>query len=103
MVLAVVFLLLAALAFFRGEHIVAITAREAVIAVAAAIFGANATFIKGQERTRGQVGLLGVAVALLACGAFLPRVVLFYAEPFWLILWAVVAAVCALILRRNAM
>ncbi|WP_291313588.1 hypothetical protein [Corynebacterium sp. UBA2622] len=101
--IALVLLIYTALAFFRSEPTFAFTAQVITIIVAAAIFGANATFVRGQRHTRAQVGALAGAVALVIIGILLPATPLFVTQTFWLILWAVTGILCALILRRSAM
>lgn len=103
MAVALVLLIYAALAYLRGDATFGVTPQVLSIVAAAVIFGANATFVRGQERSRPQVVALALAVVLLVVGFLAPSAELFVTQPFWLILWAVTAAVCALILRRSAM
>lgn len=100
--IALVFVIYAAVWFFRGESAFTVTPQVLSIVAAAALFGANATFVRGQERSRGQVVALACAVLLVIVGVALPGWPLFTTETFWLVLWAVAAAACALILRRSA-
>ncbi|WP_342319751.1 hypothetical protein [Corynebacterium mayonis] len=100
--LAIVLFIFAATSFFRGQPVFSVTSQVACVLVAAVLFGANATFVRGQERTRGQVVSLAGAVALVAVGAVLPAQTLFVTQLHWLILWALTAVFCALILRRFA-
>lgn len=100
--LALVFIIHAAMAFVRGEALFAFTPQVLSILAATAVFGANATFVRGQRRSRGQVVALAVAVLLVVAGVLAPRAELFVAPTYWLVLWACVAGVCALILRRSA-
>ena len=100
--IALVLLIYAALAFFRSEPAFAITPQVVTILVAAAIFGANATFVRGQTHSRVQVGALAAAVVLVVVGVLLPATTLFITQTFWLILWAVTGIMCALVLRRSA-
>ncbi|MEX3503996.1 hypothetical protein [Corynebacterium sp. LK2510] len=101
--LALVLVIYAAVSFFRGESVFEITPQVVTIFAAAAIFGANATFVRGQARSVAQVAVLAVAVALVVIGILLPSTAIALTQTYWLILWAVVATICALILRRSAM
>ncbi|SDS05805.1 hypothetical protein [Corynebacterium timonense] len=100
--IALVLVIYAAVWFFRGEPIFPITPQVLSIVAAAALFGANATFVRGQERSRGQVIALACAVLLVIVGVALPAVTIVATQTFWLVLWAAAAAACALILRRSA-
>ena len=70
--LAVVLVIYAAVAFFRGQAVFEITPQVLTIAAAALLFGANATFVRGQSRSRAQVVALVVAVGLVILGVLLP-------------------------------
>ncbi|SDL72074.1 hypothetical protein SAMN04488535_0550 [Corynebacterium mycetoides] len=100
--LALVLVIYAAVAFFRGEGVFEFTPRELAICLAALLFGANATFVRGQPRSRAQVLALAAAVVLVILGVLMPREAVFATQTYWLLLWAGGAVVCALILRQNA-
>ena len=100
--LAVVLVIYAAVAFFRGQAVFEITPHVLTIAAAALLFGANATFVRGQSRSRAQVVALVVAVGLVILGVLLPAATILATPSYWLLLWAGAAVVCALILRQSA-
>ena len=100
--LAVVLVIYAAVAFFRGQAVFEITPQVLTIVAAALLFGANATFVRGQSRSRAQVVALVVAVGLVILGVLLPAETIFATPTYWLLLWAGAAVVCALILRQSA-
>ncbi|QPK82372.1 hypothetical protein G7Y29_05510 [Corynebacterium qintianiae] len=100
--LALVLVIYAAVAFFRGQGVFELTPQVLSILAAALIFGANATFVREQSRSRTQVLALAVAVALVVVGVLVPSTVLFLTQTYWLLLWAGAAILCALILRLNA-
>lgn len=79
----------------------AITPRFLVIVLAALILGAFATISRNQESSRTQVVALVIAVALVISSRFVPdAAVTFIGQP-WLLGYAVLALICALVIRRS--
>lgn len=79
----------------------AVTPRFLMIAVAALLLGAFATIRKDQAGSRNQVIALIIAVALVLLTRFVPNTTLHLMEQYWLPMYAGVAVIGALILRRS--
>lgn len=73
------------------------------ICAAAVLFGAFATVNRAQKPSVAQVVALSVAVALIIASQFLANTALGYMGQYWLFMYAVLALVCALVLRRSIM
>lgn len=102
MALAVVLLIQAVVAFLRGDGLFSVDLGTVCTWVAALLFGGFATMSREQKPSRGQVFALGAAVVLVAISVLVPTTPWFTMEPFWIVLYAATAFVCALILRRSA-
>lgn len=100
--LALVLVIYAVIAFLRGQAVFELTPQVLTILAAALIFGANATFVRDQDRSGSQVVALAVAVGLVVVGVLLPATAIAATPTYWLLLWASAAVVCALILRQSA-
>ena len=72
-----------------------------VILLAAVILGAFATVRKDQAASRSQVIALIVAVALVILSSFLSTTALYVMAQYWLPMYAVLAFLCALVIRRS--
>ena len=73
------------------------------ICAAAVLFGAFATVNRAQKPSVAQVVALSVAVALIIASQFLANTALGFMGQHWLFMYAVLALVCALVLRRSIM
>ena len=73
------------------------------ICAAAVLFGAFANVNRAQKPSVAQVVALSVAVALIIASQFLANTALGYMGQPWLFMYAVLALVCALVLRRSIM
>ncbi|WIM68856.1 hypothetical protein QP027_05605 [Corynebacterium breve] len=103
MALALVLLIYAFITFLRGESTFTLTLSSLLVMIAAILLGAFATMRKDQPASRGQVIALIVAVILVIASVIVPAVTLTSTTPVWLVLYAGMAVLCALILRRSAM
>lgn len=77
------------------------TPAHVALVVAALIIGAFATIRKEQRPSVAQVVALGGAVVIIITSRFLPTVELAVMGQWWLLIYAGVALVCALVLRRS--
>lgn len=100
MSLAVVLIVQAVVAFITGG-VFQVTVATVLVWVAALIFGAFATQRRDQPGSRSQVIALIVALVLIIFSVVLPTTVLTTTAAYWLALYAAVAVICALILRRS--
>ncbi|HCG45758.1 MULTISPECIES: hypothetical protein [Corynebacterium] len=102
MFLAFVLILLAVISVFRDGWQAPFTWTYGTLAIVAAalIAGAFATIRRDQRASKTQVIALAVAVVLVIAGRFAPSTVLVVMDQYWLLLYAVGAGLCALILRR---
>lgn len=103
MALALVLIIQAVIAFFSGGGTFTITLGSLFIWVGALLFGGFATMRRDQPASKLQVAALLVAVVLVLASVFLPTIELGVMATYWLALYAGLAVMCALILRRSAM
>lgn len=103
MALAVVLLVFTVVSIFLDGWMspFVVTPSFLVILLAAVIFGAFATVRKDQAASRSQVISLIVAVVLVILSRFLPATPLYVMAQYWLPMYAVLAFLCALIIRRS--
>lgn len=103
--LAVALAIFSVVAWFSDGWAVpfAITPAFLAICIAAVLFGAFATVNRAQKASVSQVVALAVAVVLIIASQFLPATALGYMGQHWLLLYAVLAVLCALVLRRSVM
>lgn len=80
-----------------------ITWRFLAIVVAALILGGFATMSRQQESSRTQVIALAGAVVLVIVGRFLPAEPLMLMGQEWVMGYAILALICAVIIRRSLM
>ncbi|MBZ8177795.1 hypothetical protein GP475_05985 [Corynebacterium poyangense] len=80
---------------------VEITSRMVLILCAAALVGAFATVRRNQRPGVSQVIALTGAVVLVILSRFLPSSTLFITAQTWMLGWAILALMCAVILRRS--
>ncbi|MBK4146150.1 hypothetical protein [Corynebacterium macginleyi] len=73
------------------------------IIIAAVLVGAFSTMNKEHAGSRAQIIALAVAVALIIASRFLPQHDLLIQQQYWLLFYAGMSAICALILRRSVM
>lgn len=73
------------------------------IIIAAVMVGAFSTMSKEHAGSRTQIIALAVAVALIIASRFLPQHDLLIQQQYWLLFYAGMSAICALILRRSVM
>lgn len=78
-----------------------VTPRFLMILVAAMLLGAFATIRKDQAGSRNQIIALIIAVALVLLTRFIPNTTLHTMEQYWLPMYAGVAVIGALVLRRS--
>ncbi|WP_018295521.1 hypothetical protein [Corynebacterium lubricantis] len=103
MALALVLIIQAVIAFINGGGVFTITLGSVFIWIGALLFGGFATMRRDQPASKKQVAALIVAVALILLSVFLPTIELGVMATYWLAMYAGVAVLCALILRRSAM
>ncbi|AGF72492.1 hypothetical protein [Corynebacterium halotolerans] len=103
MALAIVLLVFTVVSVFLDGWMVpfVVTPSFLVILLAAVIFGAFATVRKDQAASRSQVIALIVAVALVILSRFLPATALYVMAQYWLPMYAVLAFLCGLVIRRS--
>lgn len=103
--LAVTLLILLFLAILNDGWMApfAVTNRILMILVAAVIFGAFATQRTNQSFNRAQVIALVVAVVLLVVSMLIPQATVYTLAQYWVAMYAVLALMCALILRRASL
>ena len=77
------------------------TPARVALVVAALIIGAFATIRKDQRPRITQVVALGGAVLIIIASRFLPSAELAVMGQWWLLIYAGLALVCALVLRRS--
>ncbi|MDD7581671.1 hypothetical protein ACEE23_00425 [Corynebacterium sp. 32222D000AT] len=77
------------------------TPARVALVVAALIIGAFATIRKDQRPSITQVVALGGAVLIIIASRFLPSAELAVMGQWWLLIYAGLALVCALVLRRS--
>lgn len=77
------------------------TPARVALVVAALIIGAFATIRKDQRPSIAQVVALGGAVLIIIASRFLPTAQLAVMGQWWLLIYAGLALVCALALRRS--
>ncbi|WJY89754.1 hypothetical protein [Corynebacterium confusum] len=77
------------------------TPARVALVVAALIIGAFATIRKDQRPSIAQVVALGAAVLTIIASRFLPSAELAVMGQWWLLIYAGLALVCALVLRRS--
>lgn len=77
------------------------TPARVALVVAALIIGAFATIRKDQRPSVAQVAALGGAVLIIIASRFLPTAQLAVMGQWWLLIYAGLALVCALALRRS--
>ncbi|AWB81890.1 hypothetical protein C3B44_05580 [Corynebacterium yudongzhengii] len=80
-----------------------ITNRRLLILVAVIILGAFATQRKDQAGSRTQVIALVVGVGLIVISMLIPQSTLYTLQQWWIALYAVMALLCALVLRRASL
>ncbi|MBK4141411.1 hypothetical protein GWO54_02210 [Corynebacterium macginleyi] len=73
------------------------------IIIAAVLVGSFSTMNKEHAGSRAQIIALAVAVALIIASRFLPQHDLLIQQQYWLLFYAGMSAICALILRRSVM
>lgn len=73
------------------------------IIIAAVLVGSFSTMNKEHAGSRAQIIALAVAVALIIASLFLPQHDLLIQQQYWLLFYAGMSAICALILRRSVM
>ncbi|MER0100827.1 hypothetical protein [Corynebacterium sp. KPL2734] len=73
------------------------------IIIAAVMVGAFSTMSKEHAGSRAQIIALAMAVALIIASRFLPQHELLIQQQYWLLFYAGMSAICALILRRSVM
>lgn len=71
------------------------------IIIAAVLVGSFSTMNKEHAGSRAQIIALAVAVALIIASRFLPQHDLLIQQQYWLLFYAGMSAICALILRRS--
>lgn len=103
MALAVVLFIYTAIEVFTNGWMVPfeVTSRFVLILLAAAVLGAFATVNKQQKPSAVQVVALALALLLAVGSRFVPNTVLTTWEQYWLPGYAVLAALCGIILRRT--
>ena len=104
MLLAVAIVVFTAFGVFRNgvNTPVPITTRVLLTAIAAMLIGAAGVTVPGQKSGLPRVAALGAAVVLLIASRFISPTVLTYMEQYWLVGYAVIAGICAAVLRRAA-
>ncbi|QRJ58905.1 hypothetical protein GWO64_006110 [Corynebacterium macginleyi] len=73
------------------------------IIIAAVLVGSFSTMNKEHAGSRAQIIALAVAVALIIASRLLPQHDLLIQQQYWLLFYAGMSAICALILRRSVM
>lgn len=103
MALALVLLIFLFIEFLTAGFFVPfeVTPRFLAIVVAALILGAFATMSRNQESSRTQVIALVVAMVLVIASRFLPTGPLSLMGQEWLLGYAILALICALVIRRS--
>lgn len=76
------------------------TLSRLAILVVAIIVGAFATIRVDQKASRSQVVALALALALIVISRFLPESTLVVMGQHWLLLYAITALLCGLVIRR---
>lgn len=71
------------------------------IIIAAVLVGSFSTMNKEHAGSRAQIIALAVAVALIIASRFLPQHDVLIQQQYWLLFYAGMSAICALILRRS--
>lgn len=104
MFLALVLVLLAVISVFRSGWQAPFEWTWGTLAIvcAALIAGAFSTMRRDQRASKGQVIALIAALVLVVASRFAPSTVLVSMDQYWLLLYAVAAGLCALILRRAS-
>lgn len=80
-----------------------ITNRVLMILVAAVILGAFATQRTDQSFNRGHITALVIGVGLIMVSMVVPQVTVYVLAQYWLAMYAVLALLCALVLRRASL
>lgn len=80
-----------------------VTNRVILILLAALVLGAFATQRTDQEFHRGQVVALAAGLGLIVVSMLIPQSTVYVLAQYWIAMYAVLALVCALILRRASL
>ena len=103
MALAVVLIILAIKAFISGDSVFTFTPSDLMLCVAALLFGSFGAFTREERGSLTRVIALALTSVLILASVVTPKTTtVFTTETYWLLLWAGMAIICALILRRSA-